>query len=63
MRQVKAFESILLLLWIKKIKSSTLKISKYKKKILMVKVHLIAEVRDEEEGILPPRSNWDLSPQ
>jgi hypothetical protein len=45
-------------------KSSTLNISKYKKKILMAKVHFyIAEVRDEEDGILLPRSNWDLSPQ
>ena len=26
------------------------------------KVHLVAEVRDED-GILRPESNWDLSPQ
>jgi hypothetical protein len=26
------------------------------------KVHLIAEVRDED-GLLRPGSNWDLSPQ
>lgn len=29
----------------------------------MANVHLIAEVRDEEDGILLPRSNWDLSLQ